>query len=137
MFILLSKPSIMSCLSPTCELSWPHAVFRDFHVPFLFFLHNCFVIMKPPAPRRILSSDPVVHERTKDIKIDSYFLQEKTQKNDTVTAHVPSSDIFAKALCCRNFHRLCPCSIRSRTPHIILETPPTLGSQKRKHSPIW
>ena len=92
--------------SATCELIWLKSLLHDLGVshpqPMQLYCDNKAALH--------IAANPVFHERTKHIELDSHFVREKIQARLIKTAHVSSAhqiaDIFTKALGKEQFHRL-------------------------------
>uniref|UniRef100_A0A2N9IR39 Fibronectin type III-like domain-containing protein n=1 Tax=Fagus sylvatica TaxID=28930 RepID=A0A2N9IR39_FAGSY len=82
----------------TCELTWLRTVLQEFGLltqgPTPLYCDNQAAIH--------IASNPVFHERTKDIKVACHFVRSKVESKDIITPFVSSgsqlSDIFTKAL---------------------------------------
>jgi hypothetical protein len=80
------------------EASWLWQLLIELHQP----LSRSNVVFCDNVSAMYLSKNPVQHERTKHIKIDLHFVQDKVALGEIKVLHVPSShqyvDIFTKGL---------------------------------------
>jgi len=81
-----------------CELTWLRCLLRDLgllhHEPALLYCYNKAALH--------IAANPVFHERTRHIEMDSHYIRDKVQDGSVITRHVNSehqlTDIFTKHL---------------------------------------
>ncbi|CAN6461482.1 unnamed protein product [Victoria cruziana] len=89
----------------TIELLWLKILLRDIGIrvdePMKMFCHNKAVIN--------LANNPIMHDKTKHMEIDRYFIREKIDSKELILPYMRSEDqvagIFIEGLFCRVFER--------------------------------
>ena len=89
-----------------CEITWLTALLKDLGIhklpPTLLNCDNKAALS--------IAANPVLHERTKHIKLDCHYIRDKINVGEIVTKHVPShaqaADIFTKPLTVKQHYGL-------------------------------
>ena len=87
-----------------CELLWIKRVMRDlgFEVRESMNLH-CY-----NQTTMIIANNPVLHDRTKHVKVDRHFIRDHLEKKTIKLPHVTSKDqlvdMLTKAMCMNSFY---------------------------------
>ena len=80
------------------EVTWLHQLLLELHAPPL----HALLVYCDNINTVYMSSNPVQHQRTKQIEIDIHFMRERVATGDVCVMHVPTSsqyaDIFTKGL---------------------------------------
>ncbi|CAM8888151.1 unnamed protein product [Rhodiola kirilowii] len=94
-----------SLASATTELIWIQQLMRELHIP----------LTRPPIlycdnlSATYMASNPILHKKSKHIRIDFHFVREKVEQGQLQVVHLPAryqvADIFTKALP-KNYFRL-------------------------------
>lgn len=75
------------------ELIWVQSLLQELHCPF-----QVPKILCENLSTVTLAHNPVLHNRTKHMELDIFFVREKVLSKSLVVAHVPAQDQWADAL---------------------------------------
>jgi hypothetical protein len=80
------------------EVTWLHQLLLELHAPPL----RASLVYCDNISTVYMSSNPIQHQRTKQIEIDIHFVRERVATGDVCVMHVPTSsqyaDIFTKGV---------------------------------------
>jgi len=90
----------------TCELIWLKGLLSDLgfssSIPMTLFCDNQAAMH--------IATNPIFHERIKQIKVDCHFIRQQVQSQVIKTCYIRShdqlADLFTKVLTSAHFHRL-------------------------------
>lgn len=74
------------------ELIWVQSLLKELHCPF-----QVPKILCDNLSTATLAHNPVLHNRTKHMELDIFFVREKVLSKNLVVAHVPAHDQWADA----------------------------------------
>ena len=82
-----------SLAQTTAEISWIQTLLTELQVPFI-----TPIVFYDNQSSVAIAHNPILHARTKHMKIDVFFVQEKVLTKQLIVQHVPAPDQWADAL---------------------------------------